>query len=63
MKVDGKPAYQPPEPSNSFLNTLPVTDPDSFPDIRTRSTIGCFSPIGSTEAESAASGIERAASA
>ena len=36
-----------------------MADPDSFPNIRTILTIGCVSPIGSTEAEPAASGIRR----
>ena len=36
-----------------------MADPDSFPNIRTLLTIDCVSPIGSTEAESAASGIRQ----
>ena len=36
-----------------------MTDPDSFPNIRKLLNIGCVSPIGSTEAERAVSGIRR----
>ena len=36
-----------------------MADPDSFPNIRKLLTTGCVSPIGSTEAERAASGIRR----
>ena len=36
-----------------------MADPDSFLNIRALLTIGCVSPIGSTEAERATSGIHR----
>ena len=57
--VDGKPAYQLPEPSDSLINALQMADPDSFPNVWTLLTIGCVSPTGSTEAERAALGIRR----
>ena len=58
-RVDDKPAYQFPEPPESFINALQMADPDSFPNIRTLLTIGCVSPIGSAEAEREPSGIRR----
>ena len=36
-----------------------MADPDSLPNIRTLLTVGCVSPIGSTEAERAVAGIWR----
>ena len=57
MRVDDKPEYQFPEPSDSFINALQMAEPDSFPNIRTLLTIGCVSPIGSTDAERAVSGV------
>ena len=59
MKVDSEPAYQLPDPSDSFINALQMADPDSFPNIRTLLTTGCVSRIGSTKAERAVSGIQR----
>ena len=59
LRVDGKPANQLSEPSDSFINALQMAYLDSFPNIRKLLTIGCVSPIGSTEAERAASGIRR----
>ena len=59
MRVDGEPAYQLPEPLDSFTNALQMADRDSFPNIRTLLTIGCVSPIGSNEAKRSASGIRR----
>ena len=57
LRVDGKPVKELSEPSASFINALQMTDPDSFPSIRKLLTIGCVTPIDSTEAERAASGI------
>ena len=57
LRVDGKPSYQFSEPSDSFINVLQMADPDSFPNSRKLLTTGFVSPIGSTEAERAASGI------
>ena len=59
LRVDGKPAYQLPEPSDGFVNALQMADPDSFPNVRTLLTTGCVSPTGSTEVDRAASGIRR----
>ena len=38
---------------------MEVADIDCYPNIRQLLVIGCVSPIGSTEAERAASGIRR----
>ena len=38
---------------------LKYADRDCFPNIRILLAIGCISPIGSTEAERAASGVRR----
>ena len=57
LRFDGKPVYQIPEPSDSFINALQMTDPDGFLNIQTLLTIGCVSSIGSTEAKRAAFGI------
>ena len=59
MRVDGSAAYQLNEPTDSFLDAIKLADPDSFPNIRQLLTIGCILPIGSTEAERAASGVRR----
>ena len=59
LRVDGKPANQLSEPSDSFINALQMAYLDSFPNIRKLLTIGCISPIGSTEAERAAFGIRQ----
>ena len=59
LRVNGKPAYQLSEPSDSFINALQMANPDSFPNIRKLLTIGRVSPIGSTEAERAASDIRQ----
>ena len=42
LRGDGKPAYQLPGPSDSIINALHMADPDSFPNIQTLLTIGCF---------------------
>ena len=47
------------EPTDSFLDATKLAYSDSFPNIRQLLTIGCISPIGSTEAERAASGVRR----
>ena len=57
LRVDGKPAYQLPDPSDSFINALQMANPDSSSKIRILLTIGYVSPIGSTEAVYAASRI------
>ena len=57
-RVDGKEQYQinPPE---GLLETISLADYDFFPNIKKLLVIGCISPIGSTEAERAASGVRR----
>lgn len=58
-RVDGKKAYQISEQPDGLLDCLKLADEDCFPNIRKLLIIGCISPIGSTEAERAASGIRR----
>ena len=58
-RADGKKAYQVVEPPDGLLDSLKLADKDLFPNIRRLLIIGCVSPIGSTEAERAASGIRR----
>ena len=58
-RADGKKAYQVVEPPDGLLDSLKLADKDFFPNIRRLLIIGCVSPIGSTEAERAASGIRR----
>ena len=45
--------------SASFVKELKYADRDCFPNIRVLLAIGCISPIGSTEADRAASGVRR----
>ena len=59
FRVDGKASYSVKDPPDSFLESLEVADIDCYPNIRQLLVIGCVSPIGSTEAERAASGIRR----
>ena len=47
------------EPADSFLEVLKYTEPDFYPNIKQLLIIGCVSPISSTEAEGAASGVSR----
>ena len=44
---------------DSFIDILKYADRDCFLNIRIPLVIGCISPIGSTEAERAASGVRR----
>ena len=44
---------------SDFVNALQMADSDSFPNIQTPLTMTCVSPIGSIDAERAASGIRR----
>ena len=59
FRVDGKESYSLNDPPDSFLECLEMADADCYPNIRQLLIIGCISPIGSTEAERAASGIRR----
>ena len=59
LRCDGRQAYVIPEPPDSLLDALRVADRDIFPSIRKLLVIGCISPIGSCEAERAASGVRR----
>ena len=59
LRCDGRQAYVVPEPPDSLLDALRAADPDTFPSIRRLLVIGCISPIGSFEAERAASGVRR----
>ena len=56
---DGRNLYHIVEPPESFLETLKYAEPDFYPNIRQLLIIGCVSPISSTEAERAASGVRR----
>ena len=47
------------ESQDSFIEMLNYADCDCFPNIRILLDIGCVSPIGSTEAERAASGLRQ----
>ena len=58
-RVDGKKSYNIVEPSDSFLETLKYTEPDFYLNIGKLLIIGCVSPISSTKAERAASGVRR----
>ena len=57
LRCDGEQAYAVAEPPDSLLDALRVADRDIFPSIRRLLVIGCISPIGSCEAERAASGV------
>ena len=59
MRVDGKQAFVISDPPDGFIETLTFADEDFFPSVRQLLLIGATSPIGSTEAERAASGIRR----
>ena len=59
LRCNGRQAYVIPEPPDSLLDALRVADRDIFPSIRKLLVIGCISPIGSCEAERAASGGRR----
>ena len=47
------------EPTDSFIETLNATDKDCFPNLYKILEIACISPLASTKAERAASGIRR----
>ena len=51
LTCDGEQAYVVAEPPDSLLDALRVADRDIFPSIRRLLVIGCFSSIGSREAE------------
>ena len=51
LRCDGEQAYFVAEPPDSLLDALRVADRDIFPSIRRLLVIGCFSSIGSREAE------------
>ena len=57
FRVDGKASYSVKDPPDGFLESLKFADIDCYPNIGQLLIIGCVSPIGSTEAERAASGI------
>ena len=57
-RVDGKEQYQI-NPPDGLLETISLADYDFFPNIKKLLVIGSISPIGSTEAERAASGVRR----
>ena len=49
MSVDGKRAYQLPEPSDRFINALKMGGPNSFPNIGALLTIDYVCTIGSVQ--------------
>ena len=57
--VDAKKTYNIVEPPDSFLEVLKYAEPDFYLNIGQLFTIGCISPISSTEAKHAASGVCR----
>ena len=57
-RVDGKAAFSLTEPPDGFIDSLSLADADFFPNVR-KLILGATSPVGSTEAERAASGIRR----
>ena len=58
-RVDGKPGITLADPSDDIIEALNFADTDFFPIIREVLILGATSPIGSTEAERAASVITR----
>ena len=58
-RADGKDCYVLEEPTDSLIETLNATDKDRFPNLYKILEIACLSPLASTEAERAASGIRR----
>ena len=57
--MKGKDCYMLEEPTDSLIETLNATDKDRFPNLYKILEIACLSPLASTEAERAASGIRR----
>ena len=57
-RVDGIEKYQINRP-DGLLEAINLADYDFFPNINKLLVTGCISPIGSTEAETAASGVRR----
>ena len=57
FRVDGKASYSVKDPPDSFLEFLEFVNIDCYPNIGQLLILGCLSPIRSTEAERAASGI------
>ena len=45
--------------SDSLINALNHANSEDYPTLRSILEVGCLSPIGSTEAERAASGVRR----
>ena len=58
--IDGKQAYKIPDPPDGLIDALERADEDTFPNIRKLLLISCVLPLGSCEAERAASGIIQA---
>ena len=58
-RVDGKPGFTLEDPPDDIIEGLIFADIDFFPIIRKLLILGTTSPIESTEAETAASGIRR----
>ena len=55
-QIDGKQQYQI-DPPDDPLETISLADYDLFPNIKKLLVIGCISPIRSTEAQTAVSGV------
>ena len=58
-RVNGKTGFALEDPPDDIIKALNFDDTDFFPNIRKLLTLGATSPIGSNEAERAASGIRR----
>ena len=58
-RVDSKPGFTLEDPLDGIIVALNFADTDFFPNIHKLLILGATSPIGSTEAERAASGIRR----
>ena len=57
-RVDGKQQYQI-DPPDGLLETTSLADYDLFPNLKKLLVIVCIPPVGSTEADRAASGVRR----
>ena len=58
-RVDGKEAFTITDPPDGYIETLSFADHDFFPSVRRLLVIGATSPVGSLDAERAASGVRR----
>ena len=58
-RVDDKPGFTLEDPPDGIIEALNFADTDLFPNIRNLLILRATSPIGSTEAERAASRIRR----